>query len=448
MHQLYVGTCQTDITPELPVILGGMFRKYPVDQVLDPLYASSVAVDNGETTAVLISCDLGIVQRDTVAYIRRQIEAITGVPGEQVCVMSTHTHTYPNMGIESIYTKADVAAVKRIADLIVSSAVTAIQNKIPARMGYGKGFVNRCATNRRYIMSNGKSKMHPTGMNNPDRLMVEGPADKEVQVAWFEDLDGNFLSVLVNFASHPTIYYGCKWISADFPGVTRSIIQKVYGAHIPVLYLQGACGNTAPFDYEHDDTWGRGIEGCRRIGTILAGEVIKIMAENKPIPNETIRIDMRRTQHDIPFRDISADDVAAARAVWDAIPAERKEKLDAFELFADLEKAAHINNMIVLDDLIRKYGKMPVEIVALRLHDLVIVMNPAELFVEYQLQIKQHFKETQVMVVELANGWISYVPTRLAIALGGYEVSQRRVCQEGGQMITDASIDLVNRIFG
>ena len=44
MHQLYVGTCQTDITPELPVILGGMFRKYPVDQVLDPLYASSVAV--------------------------------------------------------------------------------------------------------------------------------------------------------------------------------------------------------------------------------------------------------------------------------------------------------------------------------------------------------------------------------------------------------------------
>ncbi|MDW7659313.1 MAG: hypothetical protein SCM11_19270 [Bacillota bacterium] len=446
MRQLKIGTCQTELTPPMPVMLGGMFKKYQADQVLDPLYASCVVLDDGTAAAVIVSCDLAIIQRDTVTYIRDQIQQKTGIPGAHICISTTHTHTAPNMGLESIYSSADESSILRVADLIVASVVSASEKMVPARMGFGKGHVNRCASNRRYIMSNGRSKMNPVGVNNPDRLLVEGPADEELQVAWFEDLEGNLLSVLVNFASHAAIYYGRKWISADFPGVIRSVIQKVYGSHLPVLYLQGACGNTIPFDFEHDDNWGRGIDGCRRIGTILAGETIKIMAENPPDENAPGNVKILGKTLALPFREYSAVEVADAKAFWNQLPPEQKEKLDAFALVGDLEKAAQINNIFVLDQLKQQYGRMPVEIMAIGLGNLVIVTNPAELFVEYQLQIKQHFRDTPVMVVELANGWISYVPTRQAIALGGYEVSQRRVCDEAGQLITDASIDLVRQL--
>jgi hypothetical protein len=49
-------------------------------------------------------------------------------------------------------------------------------------------------------------------------------------------------------------------------------------------------------------------------------------------------------------------------------------------------------------------------------------------------------------MVELANGWCSYVPTRQAIALGGYEAMQRRLSADAGRMIVDTSSELIENL--
>ncbi|MFN2352622.1 MAG: hypothetical protein ABR497_11825, partial [Kiritimatiellia bacterium] len=73
--------------------------------------------------------------------------------------------------------------------------------------------------------------------------------------------------------------------------------------------------------------------------------------------------------------------------------------------------------------------------------------NPAELFVEFQLDIKNRFKDRKVIVTELTNGRIGYVPTRLACALGGYETILTRFNPGTGELIRDTSCTLIESLI-
>jgi hypothetical protein len=55
-----------------------------------------------------------------------------------------------------------------------------------------------------------------------------------------------------------------------------------------------------------------------------------------------------------------------------------------------------------------------------------IVGLPGEIFVEYGLQIKAQSPFNRTFVVELANDYVGYCPTDLALQEGGYETRLAR----------------------
>jgi hypothetical protein len=91
--------------------------------------------------------------------------------------------------------------------------------------------------------------------------------------------------------------------------------------------------------------------------------------------------------------------------------------------------------------------KLPMDVQAFRLSDsTALVTLPGELFVELGLSIKQNSPFETTFVVELANDFPGYIPTKQAFAEGSYEPTNSKVMPGGGEMLRDAAIELLKKL--
>jgi len=441
---LHVGYAQKDITPPLPMLMGGAFLKYETDELHDPIMASCVVADDGRARVAYASCDLGSVSGDMVQSIRDRVCRVTGTPRENLFVMATHNHAGPTVQgrCDRPFADNDTSALidrtrETLSENIAACMIRAHENRVPTRLGYGRGRFDSGAFNRRFIMSNGRSRMH--GGGGFERLRPEGPVDRDVQTVWFEDPAGRPLAVMVSYAAHPANLYGSRTILADFPGFMRQTLQAVLGEDVPVLYLQGACGNIMCQDLETPNA-PRGLANARRTGRGLAGEALRLMSENVP-RREDVRVSACRRTVNIPFRENPPLPFAEAREKW----AYYQTRWEEF-LKLDIEERGAIHGALRLAGY-KQAAAEEAEIAAFALGDVFFVTNPAELFVEYQLDVKERFKGRKVIMTEQTNGRISYVPTPLAHALGGYETIITRFGPGAGEMIRDTSCALLEQLI-
>ena len=80
---------------------------------------------------------------------------------------------------------------------------------------------------------------------NPD-----GFVDHEVLVTALDDLDGNPVATLVNYACHPTIMGpDNKLITPDYPGPVRETVESIVGG--TCLFLQGAAWESRTYRRIH-----------------------------------------------------------------------------------------------------------------------------------------------------------------------------------------------------
>jgi hypothetical protein len=84
------------------------------------------------------------------------------------------------------------------------------------------------------------------------------------------------------------------------------------------------------------------------------------------------------------------------------------------------------------------------EVQVLRIGDYFIVGLPSEVFVEYQIKIRERSGADFTFVSELANDSISCVCTPKAYEEGGYEVRSSSLAPEAGKALVDAAIGLVD----
>ncbi len=74
--------------------------------------------------------------------------------------------------------------------------------------------------------------------------------------------------------------------------------------------------------------------------------------------------------------------------------------------------------------------------------------NPFEYYVDFGIRIKSRSPAVLTMIVQLA-GPGTYVPTRRAVAGGGYsaEISSNLVGPEGGQVLVEETIRRIKRLW-
>ena len=217
------GAAKVDITPaagELPKNNLG---------ILDHLYARAIVLDNGVTTAALISVDAGAIPDALWATVSGQIEKELGIAPERVLLTATHTHS------------AGGPRAANYSQKIVESVRLAKQRLTAARIGYGTGvsFIN---VNRQIV--DPKTGRWWEGAN------YDGPSDKTVAVLTFEGLDGSPIAVYYNYAVHAVLAGQLDQISADIPGAASRYVEESFDDRIVALWSSGAAGDQNPIYYQ------------------------------------------------------------------------------------------------------------------------------------------------------------------------------------------------------
>ena len=107
---------------------------------------------------------------------------------------------------------------------------------------------------------------------------------------------------------------------------------------------------------------------------------------------------------------------------------------------------ASITNFYAKEASAMPDGLLRIELQGVRVEDAVFMAVPAEVFVEIGIRLKQNSPH-KTFIVGLANGYIGYLPTREAHALGGYEVVSAKCRPESADLLIEKIVDLEERLF-
>lgn len=434
---LRVGAAAVVITPPEGTPLAGYYGYRGTKSVLDDIHAKAIVLEFGETKVALVVCDLISLPRHVVTEARRQVEKATGIPGANVMISATHTHTGPVLNRESaldelVGATSDLGRryTERLPELIAKSVAEAHKKLTPVRASAATGKEEGISFNRRFHMKDGTVSWNPA-KRHPDIVKPAGPIDPEVGVLYFDTPKNTPVATYVNFALHPDTVGGVG-VSADYPGVLARVLGEYRGPEMVTVFANGCCGNINHRDIQ----WLDGQKGTReahRIGTLLAASVLRTTRELKPLTTDSLRVKSEMVK--LPLPKITEADIAAAKETVKVVK-DQKTK------FQDKVKAYQ-----VLDVAARNGKPWEVEVQVIALGDQVAwVSLPGEIFVELGLAIKKGSPFAFTHIAELANGSIGYVPDKPAYSQGNYEVISARCAEGSGEMLVAAASRLLQEI--
>jgi len=418
------GFHSADITPIIGMEAPGDYRKAYVQAIHDPLKVRAAVFDDERCPIALVGVDTCILPSDR-SFIQRARDAIeqrTGIPGANVLVAASHTHSggpfawglppgevegAPKL-VRELVQDHSIAADPRYCDWVEGQVMTAVceahRRRQPARLSVGTGAATGVAFNRRFRMRNGRVYTHP-GKGNPDIIESAGPTDPAVAVIGGWSDDGDLLGCVVNFSCHCTTFGGA--VSADYVCYLEQLIQAAHGESAEVVFLNGACGDVTQVDNQSTRESEFGEKWSRIVGTRVGAEALHVLAS-------------------APFGDLAPLAVAT-----ETVPMRRRlpsaERLEEARnrVLAGLADGARdtawtfAKELVMLDYIAQVQPIVEVELQALQIGPAAFIANPAELFCALGLRMKAGSPFPYTFVVELANGCVGYVPDAAAFAPGG-----------------------------
>ncbi|HYF52408.1 MAG TPA: hypothetical protein VEJ63_23580, partial [Planctomycetota bacterium] len=400
-----------------------------------------------------------IVSRGLVMAARERIEKRCQIPGANVMIVASHTHSGgPLFG----FLTADFSdAPKEVRKLAVDESVvidpvyqewaiaqiaTAVaqadHQKADVKLSFDSGRACGVAFNRRFKMKNGRVYTHP-GKGNPDIVAPAGPVDDEVAVLGIWN-DQRLLGCIVNFACHATVSPG--GISADWIYYLEQTIRGVFGGDVVVLFQSGAAGDVTQVDNQtrREDEFGE--YWARVVGGTVGAEAVRLLSTARA--REENALAATSTLLKIPRRLPSAKRLAHAKKVVANPP--KESAANEWAAGAAATEFVMSKELLVLDYIASRQPVVDVEIQALQVGASLWIANPSEFFAELGLRIKRESPFPRTQVVTLANGGVGYVPTSDAFEPqgGGYETvltSYSNLVTSAGDTIASESVRLARQ---
>jgi hypothetical protein len=242
---------RTTIPPiAYPVPIAGHGSSSIARAAADPLEINAILLTSGERRCLVVSFDLlyigGALERD----LRAKLAARYGLHDRDVMLFASHTHfapptdaSLPDLG------PIDEAYAERVAQQAVA-LVGELVSRTPAPLGVEvrSGELSHSINRRRprlapsYTRSGGLSMArvsfapYPAGLRDETATLitlVNRATQTPVATIW-------------NYACHPVSHMPSDTTSADFPGAVRSGLRRNGQSDLPVLFLQGFCGDIRP----------------------------------------------------------------------------------------------------------------------------------------------------------------------------------------------------------
>lgn len=382
-----IGVCKVDITPPIGIDFVGYHRETGINNIEERIYGTVFVFEKGEMKTVFISIDnIGMLVEDT-NMIREQVASELHVPFERITVVYTHTHSGP----ETVGDNPLVQSYKTIlVNNVVHGAVTANKNLERCEVGWGVT-TGDIGVNRRERTSDGRAKM---GTN------IEGVVDKRIGMLAIRNAETKELSGIIVFCTaHPNVLKGdSDVLSADYPGMTREILEKI--VNCPVMIVQGAAGNV-------NAKYRGSKEALKQMAYTLSGHVLTMLptVTYSPIVNvRTISSTMQMKLQDIPEIDEIRSMAQLAEKQWGV-------NTDEW-LTIVLEKCKQGTRQL----------RINLEVQLFQVNDGMFSGIPMEPFSETALKVKERLQNELAFFGGYTNGYVGYLPTKKEFEYGGYEV--------------------------
>ena len=418
-------------------------------------------VRNGDVELAIVDVDILLFHPEQDQQIRGLISEKSGILYENIRLAYTHTHSGPITNHQWI--KQGISLAEEWWDTIPEACALAVvdaKNSIKsARVGFDRGSCN-ININRRPSRPNGELF---TGRN------WDGFVDHDVDVLGIDDIDGNPIATIVNYAMHPTIMaHDNQWVTPDFPGAMRAVVESTVGGLC--LFLQGASGNQGPIDGFTGD-----LRVYRKAGARLGAEASRVRLDIEPVNREERLDHILQSGADLGiYSDLptdESDDTVAVSNVAVQLPSRDVGTLDgaqaAFEkLFKKLEqirnqgasgeevkravsavkRANQRLNLVKGSEAWTHDGHIEVNVQSMRIGETVLVSLPVEPFAELANDVKKRSNAVNTIFSGFSNGHFKYLPTDIAHEEGGYEVG---VCVFGpgsADLTVRASLQAIDEV--
>jgi hypothetical protein len=351
--------------------------------------------------------------------------------------------------------------VDRVADVVVR----AWESRKPGFVGWGLGHAV-VAQNRRAVYADGHAQMYGE-TNRTDFRGFEGFEDHGVEVLCFWDSQEKLIATTVNVPCPGQEVEDNYAISADYWHEVRQLLKAKHGDQLVVVGWVAAAGDQSPhlmFRKKAEDRM-RKLRGLNRLQE-LARRIDAGWEEAYAGACKDKRADVTLIHKskvlELPSRRIAEKEYAEAKKKL-AMLTQDPDSAAAIELEragtrARLENKTESTKQLMswYRSSIERYERQkaghidsyPTEIHVVRLGDVAVATNPFELFTAFGIQMQARSPAIQTIVVQLA-GVGTYLPTELAVRDGGYGATpeSNRVGPEGGQMLVDESLALIDAMW-
>ena len=404
-----LATFEADVTIPLghPIIAGA---RMPAKMIVNPLTARGFVLLGGDKPLIIVSIEWCEIRNDAYDRWREILADAAGTDMQHVLVAATHVHDAPVVDLTAQKLLEQHHAIGSVCDLefherCVQRTAAALRKGLKhaqniTHIGMGEAKVERVASNRRYERANGTLSFQRTSMKSDPyaKVAAEGTIDPLLKTLSFWD-DEQPVLALHTYAVHPMSYYGQGGVSDDFVGQARRR-RQADDANVFQIYTSGCSGNI---------TTGKYNDGSSENRAVLAGRVYDGMTAA-----------WKNTKR-IPL----------SQATFRCVPLQLEPRSDpgfsTTELLRTIKtgnRSADSEHKTVLAQGLAAMGLSwrqrvdagkKIDLPAIDFGEAVLMLLPAESYVEYQLFAQRTCSEKFVVVMGYGECGPGYIPTDQAV---------------------------------
>ena len=439
-----IATFSVDVTIPIghPCMGGGIS---PARSVTDRLYAKGFVLTGAEKPFVLAAFDWCEIRGTSFEKWKRALAEAAGTEPQRVLVTSTHVHDAPVMDEDAEKLLRDMEATGAWKNIPPPDPKAAIQiasvcqpefneaciAKVAAavreslgharrvtHLGAGRAKVERIASNRRFITSTGAvsyGRYSRSGSKEAQEA-AEGDIDPWLRTLSFWDGDEP-VCALHNYAVHPMSAYGAGKVSADFPGEARAQMQQAHPGTLQI-YSTGCAGNVTAGKYNTGDPANKAV---------LAGRLHDAMerawkdTQRTPLTGATFKLTLMPLGARATPK--HTEEVLRQRLAEGVKPFDRSEAAMGLAWYERVKRGHRVEVPAIEFD---------------RAH--VLMLLPAEAYVEFQLFAQELRPDAFVMAVGYGECGPGYIPVDRAFRENDGNLNDWAWTPPGSEAVMKAAI--------
>lgn len=485
-RKLNIGWAQCSITPHQPLLMEGQMYPRVSRYVHDPITATALVLENGETQAAFVSMDMTEIPLHALETLREAMEPLEEIEFQNISFNVTHTHNatsfyddFMRSENEQVFDPAILpplelpkntlcgdAGVAYFAERIRNLILAAWESRKPGGISYAHDYA-AVGFNRRpqFLTKDGSQSIMYGDCSRDDFVRFEGGADTSVELLYTWNAAGEVTGVACNVPCPSQVHELHHYITADYWAPTRNAIREKLGRNVYVLPLCGAAGDVSPVDLVHISKtnqkalrdWGGQTKEvfrdfdmtllCQNIGDRISEAVVRGYRTARNYIEYAPVFAHEIFSMSLPIRQVSEEDyqeaVAEVRRIHEAFSSQHPMTM------ADLVKAFEPQGVVLRYRQQKTSPEYALQCHVLRLGNVAIATNPFELYQDFAYRMKARAEAEQVFIVQLSNGIGGYLPTWAAVNGGSYSSKPAStVCgPDGGDALVEKTLAAINELW-